>query len=59
LTSLSVDLDTIVKKLFKICTIKNPICSGLRIVDNKFVLGGNNFSGSGLGLSKKKKKRPM
>jgi hypothetical protein len=57
LTGLAVDLDTVMQKLFKVGTIEYAIASRLRIVDDEFVLDDGSFSGGGLGLRCREKRK--
>jgi hypothetical protein len=50
LARLSLDLYAVVEVLFKVSTIEDAVCGGLRVVDDKLVLGGGGFSGGGFGL---------
>jgi len=57
LASLTIDFDSIVQELLKVCAVKNTICSRLGVVDNEFVLGGRCLvAGRGLGGLHRKKR---
>ena len=49
LASLALDLDTVVQEFFKVCAIENAVGSGLRVVNDKLVLG-SDFSRGDFGL---------
>lgn len=49
LASLALDLYAVVEELLEISTIEDTVASGLRVVDDKLVLGGD-FGGGGFGL---------
>jgi len=50
LASLSFNLDTIVKELLKVRTVKNSISSGLGVIDGKLVFGNGILARGGFGL---------
>lgn len=54
LSSLALDLDTVVEEFLEISTVENTVGSGLRVVDDKFVLGGSTFGGRGFRLEGKR-----
>jgi hypothetical protein len=56
-TSLAVDLDTVVEVLLKGCTVKDTIASGTRVVNDKLVLGYGGLSGGGLGLHEERTRK--
>ncbi len=55
LASLAFDFDAVVEELLEVSTIEDTVASGLRVVDDKLVLGGD-FSGGGFGLYARQKK---
>jgi len=50
MTSLAVDLNTVVEVLLKGSTVKDAVARGARVVNDKLVLGSSSLSGGGLGL---------
>ena len=56
LTSLALDLDTVVQELLKIGTIEDLVSSRFGIVDDELVLG-SNFSSGGFALKNKEPKK--
>ena len=57
LTSLALDLDTVVEELFEGRAIKDTVRGRAGVVNDELVLGSSRLSGGGLGLHYGKKKR--
>jgi len=55
LARLAFDLNTVVEEFFKICAVEDAIGSRLRVVDDKFVLGGGTFGGGSFRLDREDK----
>lgn len=49
LTSLAIDLDAVVEEFFEVGTVEDTVGSGLRVVDDKLVLGRGGLGGGGFG----------
>lgn len=56
LTSLTLNLDTVVEVLLEGSTIKDAISGGAGVVHNELVLGSSGLSSGGLGLHKQRRK---
>jgi hypothetical protein len=56
LTSLAIDLDTVVQELFEVGPIEHTVACWARVVDHKFVLDGRGFSTSSFRLFKEQRK---
>ena len=50
LTSLAIDLDTVVQELLEGRAVKDTVARRTRVVDDELVLSSSRFSGSGFGL---------
>lgn len=48
LAGLSLELDAIVEKLFKVGAVKDTVSGGTRVVDDEFVFGRRSLCGGGL-----------
>ena len=59
LTSLAVDLDTVVQELLEPRTVKDTVTGGTGVVNDELVLSSRSFSGSGLGLREKESRREI
>ena len=59
LTSLSIDLDTVVQELLERRSVKDTVTSGTGVVNDKLVLSSRGFSSSGLGLTVKRSRRKI
>ena len=50
LTSLALDLDTVVQELLKGRAVEDTVASGTGVVDDELVLSSSSLSSGGLGL---------
>ena len=50
LTSLALDLDTVVQELLECRTVKDTVTRGTGVVNDELVLSSSSLSGGGLGL---------
>lgn len=57
LTSLTIDLDTVVEEFLEGSTVEEAIAGGLRVVDDELMLSSGDFGSSGLDLDGAQKHR--